>query len=511
MLTHLRPHRALIPSPVSALVLLAMLVALGPGVPAMFRTDGDLGRHVRVGRAILDDGRIPTRDYYSHTRPGAEWTPKEWVAQVAFAAADRRTGLAGTATLAGLVFALAVGLTFASTARLGASLSVAVGITALSLLLQVVHLLPRPHLFTTAFAALLMYLLIRYRQSARLRWVAAIPVLFLLWANTHGGFPAGLALLALFFADTWFGARGPEIRRQRAVLAVTLALSALGTLVNPAGPAVWSHLLGHLGNDFLMGLTQEFRSPDFHADWSRLLLLTIVGIGLFLGSGRTRLPLLGLVLLLGTMAATLMSVRHIALFATLGLPWLGSGQRSGSSTEPADEAEQAEEAWPLRAMSPGLKRISERTGPIVPLAGIVALVLVANGPMSPRADFSSAAFPVQIMSGAGSDQSGKIFNEMEWGGYLLYEHPEILIFLDGHADFFGEELVGEYMTVRQGYAGWSEILDRYGVDWTLTRRSAPVNQLLEVSPDWELVERDGVSAVFRRNNGRGRVRARSIP
>jgi hypothetical protein len=488
--------------------MLAVAVALGPGVPAMFRTDGDVGRHVRVGRTILDEGRIPTRDYTSHTMPGAEWTPKEWVAQVAFAAADRWTGLPGTATLAGLVFALAVGLTFASTARLGAPVAAAVGITALSLLLQVVHLLPRPHLFTTSFAALLMYLLIRYRQSSGLRWVAAIPVLFLLWANTHGGFPAGLALLALFAADAWIGARGPEIRRQRTVLALTLALSILGTFVNPVGPAIWSHLVGHLGNDFLMNLTEEFRSPDFHANWSRLLLITIVGIGVFLGSGRTRLPLLGLTLLLGTLAATLVSVRYISLFATLGLPWLTSGQRIGPSPGHPD---QGDEAWPLLALSPGLKRVHEGTGPIVPLVGILALVLVANGPLASRATFSPATFPVQMMSGAGSEQSGKIFNEMEWGGYLLYEHPEIPIFLDGHADFFGEELVREYVTVRQGYAGWNEILDHYGVDWTLTRRSAPVNQLLDISPEWELVARDHASALFRRKNGRGQISARGIP
>jgi len=81
------------------------------------------------------------------------------------------------------------------------------------------------------------------------------------------------------------------------------------------------------------------------------------------------------------------------------------------------------------------------------------------------------------------------------GGYLLYDHPEISISLDGHADSFGEELVIEFMTVRQGYAGWEEIQDRYGVDWTLTRRAAPVNQLLEISPEWELVERDDVSAL----------------
>jgi hypothetical protein len=67
------------------------------------------------------------------------------------------------------------------------------------------------------------------------------------------------------------------------------------------------------------------------------------------------------------------------------------------------------------------------------------------------------------------------------------------------------------MTVRQGYAGWGEILDRYGVDWTLTRRAAPVNQLLELSPEWELVEKDGVATLYRRIDERGRAQDRDYP
>jgi hypothetical protein len=473
----------------------------------MFRSDGDVGRHVRVGRKMLDEGRIPTHDYFSHTKPGAAWIPKEWVAQAAFAAADRKTGLAGTATIAALLFACTVGLTFSSTTRLGGALPAATAITALSLLLQRAHLLPRPHLFSTAFATLLMYLLIRYRQSAQLRWVAVIPFLFVLWVNTHAGFPAGLALLGLFAVDAWLEGRGPDIRRQRLVFVAVMALSLLGTLVNPVGPGIWSHLRTHLGSEYLMGLTEEFRSPDFHAEWSRPLLLTILGIGLFFGSVRSRFPRLGLGLLLGTMAATLLSARYIALFATLGLPWLVSSQRPRRSPE---RPEDADTAWPVAAANPALKRIRDRTSPLLPLAAIAGIFLAANGPLASRAAFSPTVFPVEMMSGAGSEQSGRIFNEMEWGGYLLYEYPEIPIFLDGHADFFGEDLVREYMTVRQGYPGWAEILDRYGVDWTLTRRAAPLNQLLELSSDWEPVERDEVAILFRRRNGEVHTRAQSL-
>jgi hypothetical protein len=463
----------------------------------MFSSDGDVGRHISVGRQILAARAIPATDTLSHTRYGEEWVPKEWLAQVTFAEVDQLNGLAGAATLAALLFAFSVWMTFTNARILGGSLVASMAVAATSMLLQAVHLLPRPHLFTTACVAALLFLLIQFRRTGGLGWIAGVPFLLLIWTNLHGGFPVGLALIGVFSIDAFLSGRGPNLATQRLALPLVGALSALATLINPAGPAVWSHVIGHLGSDFLMGITEEFRSPDFHASWSRILLLTIVGLGVLLGSGRFRFPFLGLGLLIGTLAATLVSVRYIALFAVLGLPWLAAGQVIGNGPDSRDHSKGA---WPLRSLSPGLADIRRSTGPILSIVGILALLWLANGPMAPRATFSPKVFPVDLMSGAGSRQSGRLFNEMEWGGYLLYDYPGIKIFLDGHADFFGEELVREYMTVRQGYAGWADILDRYGVDWTLTRRTAPLNQLLELSPQWEIVEQDELSALFRRTD-----------
>ena len=490
----------LLPSPGSVLALVAVVVALGPGLSQMFGSDGDVGRHVRVGHEILADRAIPEVDTLSHTRFGEEWVPKEWLAQVALARADRWNGLAGVAVLAAMLFALSVWITYENSRLLGGSLAVSMSVAALSMLLQTVHLLPRPHMFTTACAVVLLFLMIRFRQTGKLGWAAGVPILFLLWTNLHAGFPVGLAIVGLFSFDAILSGRGPDIERQRVVLPLVGVLSVFATLLNPVGPAIWSHLLGHLGNDYLMGITEEFMSPNFHAPWSRILLLTIVGFGLFLGSGRHRLPLLGLGLLIGTLAATLVSVRYITVFAAVGIPWLAAAEDRSPS---AGRRSRPGGVWPLRDLNPGLARIRERSSPVFPIAAILAILWLVSGPLAFRAAFSPRTFPVQIMSGAGSEQSGKIFNEMEWGGFLLYEHPEIKIFLDGHADFFGESLVREYVAVRQGQAGWENILDRYGVDWTLTRSIAPINQLLEASPEWELVERDPLSALFRRSSGNG--------
>jgi len=64
----------------------AGVIGLGP---RMLNIDGDLGRHLTIGANILDSGRIPTVDLFSHTMLGQPLTPHEWLAQVIFALANR--------------------------------------------------------------------------------------------------------------------------------------------------------------------------------------------------------------------------------------------------------------------------------------------------------------------------------------------------------------------------------------------------------------------------------------
>lgn len=488
--------RPRLPSPGGFLWFVAMLVALGPALPEMFATDGDAGRHIRVGTEIMETGQVPNSDSMSHTRFGETWVAHEWGAEVAYATAERLLGLAGVATLAALLFAGAVFLIYWNVVLLGGSLRSALAIATTGMFLMLVHLLPRPHLITTAFASTLLLLLIQYRRTARSRWIIGIPPLFLVWANCHGGFPAGFALLTLFVADVWIGGKGPSVPEQRTALTAVFALSVAATMINPVGPALWAYVIGHLGDQLLMDVTQEFQSPDFHAPWGKLLLGVILGIGYLLGTKKKRIPLVGLAILLGTLGATLVAARHITLFAVLGLPWLAC-----LFVESPEDENRTQPIWPCHPLSPDHKSISSLTSPMIPVVGALVLLCLANGPLSQRARYDPTRFPVQAMASVDHSQlTGAVFNEMEWGGYLLYELPDIPVFIDGQTDFYGEELVQEYFVAHLGAPGWQEVLDHYDVQWTILRHGAVLNRLLAMSPDWDLVFVDSVATVYKRNN-----------
>ena len=480
------------------MALLALVIALGPGVPAMFRADGDVGRHIRVGREMLASGEIPRVDSLSHTRPGGTWVPKEWASQLAMAAADRAFGLSGVATLASILFAASVWLTFLIAKTGGAGYGFSMLAAVLSLLLQLVHLIPRPHLVTTTLLALVVLLLARTRYvesgSGSLRVLFALPVVFAAWVNLHGGFMIGLVVLGLFAADAWVGVLfGDTGLRRATALTAAGAASALATLLNPVGIGIWSHVTRHMGNSFFMDITREFQSPDFHAAYGRLFLLTIVSTAVLVGWRRPLIQRIeGWLYLLGLVAA-LTSARHIAVFAVVSVPWIAVWMSRATESAAREGVRPAER---LEERGANLAALSPRTGPALPLLLGGLAIYLAVGPYAERARFDPAAFPVSALESMPPENfAPEVFNQMRWGGYLLYRYPDIRIFMDGHADFFGEDLTREYLSIRHLAPGWQELLDRYAVNWSLTMPMAPITQALDLSPDWERVYADETAVI----------------
>jgi hypothetical protein len=119
-------------------------------------------------------------------------------------------------------------------------------------LLAIIH--PRAAGFTLlAFCALIALLLWVWRPrpavgERRLRWaLIAIPFLFGLWANLHGGFVAGLLLIALATAglvvDNRRGLPDAIARHRVALLALVGAVAAvIVTLATPLGSAIWAYV-----------------------------------------------------------------------------------------------------------------------------------------------------------------------------------------------------------------------------------------------------------------------------
>ncbi|MDX1600183.1 MAG: hypothetical protein R3191_01575, partial [Anaerolineales bacterium] len=375
----------------------------------------------------------------------------------------------------------------------GAPRWLAISGAVLGLILLSFRLLPRPHLFTTALAGVFMVALIRFTVTGRAWTLAPLPILMLFWVNAHGGFLVGFLLLGAFLIGAALGSREFEDPRQAIrQLAVVTGLCAVLSFLNPAGPALWGHVTGYIGIDFLVGITLEYQSVNFHRSMGRVFFICLFAGPALWMTRRARVTWLSAGLYLFFAAAALHSNRNVSFFAVASLPWLGVWLRDFLAAGGSRET-----AWLERLRR--LDAVDSQLRPGFATLATIGMVTLALGPQSDLYRFDEAKFPVAAAEWLNEKAPpGPVFNQFRWGGYLLYEHPDIPVFIDGQTDFYGEELTREYLTVLKANPGWDRVLEKHGVTWTFTRSSEPINQLLELDEDWERVYEDDVTIAYRR-------------
>ncbi|MDX1578911.1 MAG: hypothetical protein R3266_10515, partial [Gemmatimonadota bacterium] len=425
-----------------------------------------------------------------------------WLMQTIFGLVDAAAGLPGIAVLTALLHAAAAYTAYRVALELGSPRLFGLGIGLLALLLQSIHLLPRPHMITTVLAGAFLLVLLRFARSGSPWSLVPLPILTLVWVNAHPGFPIGFVILAGFIVAALL--RSPEFVDGRgAVRPLVLALAACAavSLLNPAGFGMWTHMSDLLGTEFIISMTEEFQSVDFHTGYGRLFFVALFAGPALWMTGRVRVSWLGAGLFLLFAAAALNSARNITLFTVVALPWVGLW---------AADALRADGRGVDRPKDGGLaRRVLEkaRTWDAVdrelrPVAWLLAgglLLWLALGPASGLYRFDPERLPVDAVAFLDEmDVSGPVFNQMEWGGYLAYSRPGMPVFIDGMTNVYGVELSREYVATANGLPGWDGVLKQYDVGWTLMGRQAALNQLLALDPGWERAYEDDVAVIFRR-------------
>ena len=459
-------------------------------MPQMMNGDGDLGRHITLGNYMLDTASIPTTDLFSHTMMGSFMVPHEWLSQILFALVHRAAGLNGVAWLTALLIAGTYAVTTTVLRHIGvrAFLALAGGIFAS--MVGALHTLTRPHLYTLLFFALTLFILESYRHHQRWRVMLWLLPLMVIWANTHGAFISGLVLVALYCV----GAILDKQTDRAAVYSLFLVSLVITSLLNPTGISLLKNSFAYLQEGFLVDLTIEYRSPDFHniSTWPfAILLLGSLAFGWW--SGR-RLSLSAICLLGVWTAFALYSARNIPLYGLVAvvvlLPevdhWLGG-------------------VWP------GIGRFLTRTDAIARQswgwmwaigAVVIFMGLEANGARLDvfRAgnNFNPQRFPIEAINAIENElPEGLMFNEFGWGGYLLYRlWPHKLVFIDAQTDFYGELLTREFLQIANAEPGWEEKLAQYDVQWIIIPPMRPLATWLAQSSEWTLGYEDETAVIW---------------
>lgn len=162
----------------------------------------DFGWHLRTGLDLLANGwRMPVTDPYSHTMPEWPWVEHAWLTDGILAVVYRVLGSVGGLGVI-IVFAVViVGAFLLSASTAQASRTVRFLSVAIVAWTALPFLGARIQMITLLGLALVLWIWFRY-QRGLFGSLWALPPLFLLWANLHGGFIAGLFSVGLLLVMT---------------------------------------------------------------------------------------------------------------------------------------------------------------------------------------------------------------------------------------------------------------------------------------------------------------------
>jgi len=193
--------------------------------------DPDLWGHLRFGLDTWFTHTVSAIDPYSFTQD-RPWVNHEWLSELQTAVAYRVAGVAGLSVLKGALVFSALWMVWNT---LGGADFIA-RIISLGLVVlgtgSVTSTL-RPQLWSLLSMAILCLIL---RRGGRRR--IALPALFALWANVHGGWVVGFGVLG-----AWAAADVLSDRRGTVGWLLTGIASALGTLCTPYGLSLWRFLM----------------------------------------------------------------------------------------------------------------------------------------------------------------------------------------------------------------------------------------------------------------------------
>jgi hypothetical protein len=462
--------------------------------------DPDFWWHLRTGQLIVDRRGLLGTDPFTYTASTHHWTMHEWLTEVLFAGLYHVGGLALIVVVLSVVTWLALLCIFrAAQLRRPHHLALGLGLVLATISGSPVWG-PRAQMITFAFTCLVLYIVERHlRQGGRLIW-ALVP-LFLVWSNLHSGFIIGAGFIVLILGAEYAGSRLglPGTAPPDRVRTLLIALVACGAVValNPNGLEIYLYPFQTQGSTAQQSLIQEWQSPDFHdaSVWAFEFMMLSLAIMLVVNR---RVAPRDLVLALTTVALSLQSERHIALFVAASTPlWIDQanlcGQRLLARRRRVRAAPTARPQRPPRYA--WMLSVTVIGG-----LGLFVLTWLANA-ASTREDSLTYArdYPVCAARWLAASPSGlHIFDQYGEGGYLasrLSAHGD-KVFIFGDAALMGDDLLTQYGAVEGVSPRWDRILRDSGTDLVLFDTGTSFSNMISLSQRWTEVYRDPRSVAF---------------
>jgi hypothetical protein len=350
----------------------------------------------------------------------------------------------------------------------------------------------RPVLFTLLCFTIELFIIFEAERRMDDRFLAWLAPLFLLWANVHLQFVYGMFVLILYVAarlatSAIMQATDREaVTRSRILLVGVLALAVLSACVGPNGWLPFGVALDYAADLSEYQVIQElaainFRRPEHFA---QLLLLMVASFAV--GQSRRR-DLFRPLLLIATAMVSFRAMRDswfvsmacgVVIAEAIGCSARHATVQGGAKPAIRPAVQYAMAAVLAIGMSFALAR---RDGISLPaLAGVIDRVYPLRA-----AEFIER-----------SNLQGPMYNDFNWGGFLILRLPGHPVSIDPRADLYGTGLFAQSLRTANAVPGWQQDPVLARSNFILIQRWFPLAVALVNDKHFRLVYQDHIAAVF---------------
>jgi hypothetical protein len=354
--------------------------------------------------------------------------------------------------------------------------------------------MPRPLFVTMVLFTITVTLLLEANGTGQVQLLYWLPLVFLVWANCHVQFINGLFALGLFAGvnvvqrlagglNKYPDSLAPPTLPLRSIF-VVLAMCVAATCVGPYTFHVYSAVFGYASSKIIYSLLIEMHAPTFAGPSHFVELFLGAGAFVVLGWGKKLDPFKLVLMMAGSVLAFHMA-RDAWFLCITAAAVIADATGLESNRSERDE--------PFH--------IPEFAG--VGVVTVLMLLLVAR-----NTGFSSAGLDQTISREYPVDAvnylrqypvPGPLYNNFNWGGFLIFYMPQYPVAIDGRTDLYGDDLVSHFYAIETADSSYEtdERLNEAGV--VLLMNKLPLAQILPLDRRFRVIYRDDLAIVLAHN------------
>jgi hypothetical protein len=448
--------------------------------------DLDVWWHLRTGQWVVEHGTVPSHDPFSYYGQTQSWVAYSWLFDVLVYGCYSALDLRGIVLLTLVVVYLVCLCLYRLIARRIHSFLPAVALTALAYLALMVLFFPRPWLFSMLFSLLTLEVVLRI-QEGRDDWrIWLLPVVYVLWANVHVQWVYGLLLLALAWVAPLLSLVSKEqceclprpYSRGWYRLVWLFLLCLLATFINPYHVRVYGVIWEYATQPLPYSVVSELQAPKFRSP-SEWLMLVFFGLAAFALGAKRQWDPFGILLLVGAAGLGFRARRDlwVVVFAASVVIC------------------QAWEARNSRLAVNAFRWTRQRLLATSSIAGVLSFFFLYSEGAAHElllqeivdAHFPSSAIGVIAQRGA----PGPLYNDCNWGGYLIWtlhqKGVDLPVTIDGRTNLHGDDRLRRYFNAWNGRPGWESDPELSQAGIVLLPPNSPLAELLRRDPRFEHV------------------------